>query len=149
MPIAISFSSSGPNLLAPLTETAVSQSLAAVCERSVRILERMLREELAKHWRELSVSQRVRTRYPVFTNLNVVLERYQSCFEVSATNEGAELTVSSDKLIANGFPSNLPTLLEFGSEDGVSPVAHMRTAWYSFTQDVLPKMAREIMNELT
>ena len=56
------------------------------------------------------------------------------------------LQFSPEPLRELGLPDNFPWMLEFGSEEGIPPVAHIRTAWDEFMRRYIAKVTQELVN---
>jgi len=143
MPISVSVTRQGTGLFERMRKVDVSKMLHTLCEESARKLEAMIKEDLELRWSQLRVSKGVVDRFSVFADLSDLLEKYKKCFRVEVTGDGAQLILDSDLLQFYGFPKELPELLEYGSELGIPPIPHLRTAWDNFVNVVVERLASE------
>jgi hypothetical protein len=116
--------------------------LRSLCEQSVESLKRLILEELRRRLPTVEVSEGARKRFPSFRNIQTLLDRYGQCFRIEKTEDGARLVLDRTLLVKQGLPEMLPELLEYGSEIGVSPVAHLRTAWRKFLTETVDEIVR-------
>ena len=97
---------------------------------------------------QAEITDEAKARIPALANLEVLLAKYRSCFSIEITDEGAALILSRTKLQALGLPAQLPELLEYGSEMGIAPMVHLRTAKLRFRRETIPSIAAEVKSEL-
>ena len=147
MPVLVKVSGR-PVLPKRLSADRVETALRQVCKRSVETLHEMILGELRRYVAHLEVSESAKKQIPALANVARLFMGYESSFRVEETPDGSRLAIDRSRLQQLGLPKTLPEILEYGSEIGVSPVAHLRTAWRKFLQEAVYPLAEEVVREL-
>jgi hypothetical protein len=147
MPLEVQFAQT-ESIATDLTPARVSEALSATCEKSVLSLRRLILEELRQRLPLSEITEEAREKIPALNDLPSLIAKYASCFNVNKGEDGFTLIVDRAKLRQMGLPANLPEMLEYGSEVGISAAPHLRTGWYKFLSEAASRIAEEIPREL-
>ncbi len=138
-----------PGVGALPTPKQVEEALFSLCEKTVGELASLILEELHRNVSHVEVTPQAVDTFPVLSDLDSLLERYRLSFRVERTKTGAQLVIDRDELERQGLPRFLPEMLEYGSEVGISALAHLRPGWSRLLRETVRKLAREAMGALT
>ena len=150
MPVRVTVESSGSLLktLESLTGKRIGQISKSFSREATERLRQLIFAELQKRWSQLEVSKQARDAMPGLRDLVATWEAYRASFVIQDDGGVFSLVIDRDALERAGMPRILPEVLEYGSELGVPPIAHLRPAWSAFKRSAAIEVLRDTFSEL-
>ena len=99
-------------------------------EKVLAKIKSVMVQELSMRLSAFPVTPAVLTSYPFFENKSKMVDEYMSSIDIVVSGNKLSLVVDKDVLAANGLPTHLMNILEYGNRV-VPPFPHIRVALQS------------------
>lgn len=149
MPVEVKSTISGDEVLGTLSRR-IALELPVLAEASANRMLELILFELETLWPQVQITPGAEQRYPWLANWSDLYGVYIQTLNVVEVAETQTWRVQVDRqaLELQGYPADLPELLEFGTGDGVPHVPHWIPARLKFETNEIGILKDEFVRRI-